>query len=58
MPVQTTSGEGHMPRTLKPGHLSPEPDRPGGGGHHRMVVWGLVAMTVVSSVWLMFGAPI
>ena len=47
-----------MPRTLKPGHLSPEPDRPGGGGHHRMVVWGLVAMTVVSSVWLMFGEPI
>ncbi len=47
-----------MLRNLKPGHLSPEPDRPGSGSGGRMIVWCLVALTVASSAWLIFGAPI
>jgi hypothetical protein len=47
-----------MPTDLKPGHLSPERNRSVKDGRIRVVVWSLVALTVVSSVWLMFGAPI
>jgi hypothetical protein len=51
-----------MPTDLKPGRLSPDRNRSGKGpgteSRMRVVVWSLVALTVVSSVWLMVGAPI
>jgi hypothetical protein len=58
MELQSNFRELSMTRHLKPGQLCPDRERPGTEGRGMVVVWGLLALTVASAVWLMFGAPI